>query len=70
MKKLVLPKTLFVRYVSNKLPEYDDNQYLLEFRTAYDAAVKGEERIVGVYELVETRKVSVLITEKLIDKKI
>ena len=63
-----LPKVIYIRYNDPSLPESDDNQFFMQYKSLYDAAEQGVEHTVGVYELKQTKKVTLKVTEELIEK--
>ena len=63
-----LPKTIYVRYIDPDMPDDTDVSYLMPYLHIHDAAEQGVEHTVGVYELKETRKVTLKVTEELIQK--
>jgi hypothetical protein len=64
-----LPKTVYIRWAETDLPADDDNQFLMEYRTLEEVAEKGVTHTVGVYELKETKKVTLKVTEEVIEHK-
>jgi hypothetical protein len=63
-----LPKAVFVRWMETDLEEDDDDQFLTTSNSLEDAAEKGVEHEVGVYELKEVKKVTLKVTEEIVVK--
>jgi hypothetical protein len=63
-----LPKVVFIRWEDPDLPKTDDNQFLLNYNSIEDAAQKGIEHEVGIYELKETKKVTLKVTEEVVER--